>query len=59
MEQVSSYGGNSWGIDFSSDGREIRSQRLDRAMATIGAKVDIGRIAELSAKRDQLLAMAA
>ena len=34
-------------------------QRLDRAMATIGAKVDIGRIAELSAKRDQLLAMAA
>jgi beta-N-acetylhexosaminidase len=38
---------------------EIGRARLDRAMATIGSKVDIKRIAELSAKRDELLAMTA
>jgi beta-N-acetylhexosaminidase len=37
----------------------IGRTRLDRAMATIGGKVDIQRIAELSAKRDELLALSA
>jgi beta-N-acetylhexosaminidase len=42
---------------------EIGRARLDRAMATIqatiGGKVDVTRIAELSAKRDELLTLAA
>ncbi len=38
---------------------EIGRARLDRAMATIDSKVDVARIAELSAKRDELLAMTA
>ncbi len=33
----------------------IGRMRLDRALATIGSKVDVKRIAELSAKRDELL----
>jgi beta-N-acetylhexosaminidase len=40
--------------EITSIGRE----RLDRAMATIGGAVDISRIAELTAKRNELLAMA-
>jgi beta-N-acetylhexosaminidase len=38
---------------------QVGRARLDRAMATISSKVDIGRIAELTAKRDELLTMAA
>jgi beta-N-acetylhexosaminidase len=38
---------------------DIGRERLDRAMRTIGGKVDIKRIAELTAKRDELLAKAA
>jgi beta-N-acetylhexosaminidase len=36
----------------------IGRERLDRAMATIGGAVEISRIAELTAKRNELLAMA-
>ncbi len=41
--------------EISANGRE----RLNRAMATIGASVDTARIAELTSKRDELLAMSA
>lgn len=41
------------------DIRPESRDRLDRAMATIGKKVDPARIAELTAKRDALLAVAA
>lgn len=38
---------------------QIGRDRLDRAMAIIGGSVDISRLAELTAKRDELLAQAA
>jgi beta-N-acetylhexosaminidase len=38
---------------------EIGLSRLNRAMATIGGKVDVKRISELTAKRDSLLAQSA
>jgi beta-N-acetylhexosaminidase len=38
---------------------KIGLHRLNRAMGTVGAAVDVKRIAELTAKRDELLAIAA
>jgi beta-N-acetylhexosaminidase len=37
----------------------VARERLDRAMATVGRKGDVQRIAELTAKRDELLALSA